>query len=160
ASGRNTAPRRAARRREVPTALRVSLGSDDRRPDRDGRLQLPAAHGGNGIDRRDPGHARARRGGRRPQRREEGVPRRQPHRGHARSRDGGAGLMRTLLLRSGASPFVAPRFLFEAGTRDEPPGREGIAALTGGLLVEGGAGPRSYREILDALYPMATGIGV
>ncbi len=68
--------------------------------------------------------------------------------------------MKTLVLESPGSPFVAIRVLFEAGSADDPRGKEGLAALTGSLLVEGGAGPRSYAQILDALYPMAAGIGV
>jgi zinc protease len=68
--------------------------------------------------------------------------------------------VKTLVLDSPGSPFVAIRILFETGSADDPHGKEGLAALTGSLLVEGGAGPRSYAQILDALYPMATGIGV
>jgi zinc protease len=68
--------------------------------------------------------------------------------------------MRTILLPSKGAPLVSIRLQFETGAADDPAGREGLAALTGGLLVEGGAGGMSFREILDALYPMAAGIGV
>jgi zinc protease len=68
--------------------------------------------------------------------------------------------MRTILLPSKGAPLVSIRLAFATGSAHDPAGREGLAALTGGLLVEGGAGGLSYREILDALYPMAAGIGV
>lgn len=68
--------------------------------------------------------------------------------------------MRTISLPSPTSPFVSFRFSFETGSRDDPAGREGIAALTGGAMAEAGAGNRTYAEILEALYPMAAGIGV
>ena len=68
--------------------------------------------------------------------------------------------MRTILLPSKGAPLVSLRLAFATGSAHDPAGREGLAALTGGLLVEGGAGGLSFREILDALYPMAAGIGV
>ena len=68
--------------------------------------------------------------------------------------------MRTILLPSKGAPLVSIRLAFGTGSAHDPAGREGLAALTGGLLVEGGAGGLSFREILDALYPMAAGIGV
>ena len=68
--------------------------------------------------------------------------------------------MRTILLPSKGAPLVSIRLAFATGGAHDPAGREGLAALTGGLLVEGGAGGLSFREILDALYPMAAGIGV
>jgi zinc protease len=51
------------------------------------------------------------------------------------------------------------RFLFAAGSVDDPPGKEGLAALTGSLLAEGGTRHLTYEQLLDALYPMAAGIG-
>jgi len=68
--------------------------------------------------------------------------------------------MKTILLPSKGAPLVSIRLLFSTGAVHDPVGREGLSALTGGLMVEGGAGGLSFREILDALYPMAAGIGV
>ena len=68
--------------------------------------------------------------------------------------------MRTVVLPSEGTPFVSFRLLFETGSVDDPPGREGLAALTGGLLAEGGTRTLTYEQLLEALYPMAAGIGV
>ena len=68
--------------------------------------------------------------------------------------------MKTVLLPSRATPFVSFRFLFEVGSIDDPPGRFGLAGLTGSLLAEGGTKRLSYEQLLEALYPMAAGIGV
>jgi zinc protease len=68
--------------------------------------------------------------------------------------------VKTFVLPSAGSPFVAFRLMFETGARDDPTGKEGLAALTGGLLVEGGAGSLSFAGILEALYPMAAGLSV
>src|SRR5262249_33028139 len=62
ARGRDAALRGAARRREGAPALRVPLGADDRRSDRDGRLPPPAAPPGARAEPRDPSHAPARVG--------------------------------------------------------------------------------------------------
>ncbi len=68
--------------------------------------------------------------------------------------------MRLVLLPSHATPFVSIRMLFETGSADDPGGKEGLAALTGVLLAEGGTRRLTYDQLLDALYPMAAGIGV
>jgi len=68
--------------------------------------------------------------------------------------------VKTVLLPSRATPFVSIRFLFETGSVDDPPGKEGLAAATGSLLAEGGTRSLTYEKLLDALYPMAAGIGV
>jgi zinc protease len=68
--------------------------------------------------------------------------------------------VKTVLLPSTKTPFVAIRFLFATGSVDDPPGKEGLAALTGAMLAEGGTRELTYERLLDALYPMAAGIGV
>ena len=68
--------------------------------------------------------------------------------------------MRTVLLPSQTTPFVSLRFLFATGSADDPAGKEGLAALTGAVLAEGGTRALTYEKLLDALYPMAAGIGV
>jgi zinc protease len=50
--------------------------------------------------------------------------------------------------------------MFGAGSADDPRGKEGLAALTGALIAEGGTRSLSYEQMLAELYPMAAGIGV
>lgn len=57
-----------------------------------------------------------------------------------------------------SSPLVSIRLLFRAGSIDDPPGKEGLAALTALMVSQGGTQKRSYSELLDSLYPMAAGI--
>lgn len=64
------------------------------------------------------------------------------------------------LVPSPESPLVSLRVLFHVGSADDPPGKEGLAALTGALLAEGGSKALSYKELLDSLYPMAASIDV
>jgi zinc protease len=53
------------------------------------------------------------------------------------------------------SPLVTLRVVFRAGSQDDPPGKEGLAALTARLLSEGGSRDVSYSELLEKLYPLA-----
>jgi zinc protease len=68
--------------------------------------------------------------------------------------------VKTVLLRSDKTPFVSIRFLFAAGSVDDPTGKEGLAALTGASVAEGGTRRLTYEQLLSALYPMAAGIGM
>ncbi|MEW5739525.1 MAG: pitrilysin family protein [Myxococcota bacterium] len=52
-------------------------------------------------------------------------------------------------------PIVSVRLVFRTGSVDDPPGKEGLTALTTRVLVEGGTTSLSSSELLDALYPMA-----
>jgi zinc protease len=63
--------------------------------------------------------------------------------------------IRTVILPSPASPLCAIRLLFQVGAVDDPKGKEGLAALTAEMIGRGGSKPRSYAELLDALYPLA-----
>ncbi|MCB9602018.1 MAG: insulinase family protein [Sandaracinus sp.] len=56
------------------------------------------------------------------------------------------------------SPIVTLRVVFDAGSAEDPEGHEGLARLAARLRVEGGAGERSYAELVRALYPMAGSI--
>jgi zinc protease len=60
-----------------------------------------------------------------------------------------------VLMPLAEDPNVNFKLWFRAGSQDDPPGKEGLAALTGALISDGGTGQRSYEEILAALYPMA-----
>ncbi|MCA9038100.1 MAG: insulinase family protein [Planctomycetaceae bacterium] len=61
----------------------------------------------------------------------------------------------TVLMPVDKEPVVSLDLWFKVGSQDDPPGKEGLAALTGALISEGATRRRSYADILAALYPMA-----
>jgi zinc protease len=65
--------------------------------------------------------------------------------------------MKLILLPVPDDPTVSFALSFRVGSMDDPPGREGIAALTAGLLTRGAAGALSWEAILEKLYPLAAG---
>jgi zinc protease len=67
--------------------------------------------------------------------------------------------VKTILL-PGDTPLISLRLAFRTGAAFDPPGKEGLAALTAGLMAGGGTRRRSYKQILDALFPMAVAIAV
>jgi zinc protease len=70
------------------------------------------------------------------------------------------GTVRTVFLPSPNNPLVAIRLYFQLGSVDDPKGKEGLAALTGDMVGQGGTKARTYAEVLDALYPLAAQIHV
>jgi zinc protease len=60
------------------------------------------------------------------------------------------------VLLANRSPLVSFRILFMTGSASDPRGKEGLASLVAALLAEGGSRARTYAEITDAMYPMAT----
>ena len=56
------------------------------------------------------------------------------------------------------SPLVALRFVFDAGSQDDPVGKEGLAALTAAMIAEGGSEDLTYEQILAKFYPMAASL--
>jgi zinc protease len=58
----------------------------------------------------------------------------------------------------GKSPLVTFRFVFQTGAASDPAGKEGVAALTAAMLSQGGTREMSYKQILDALFPMAASV--
>jgi zinc protease len=52
-------------------------------------------------------------------------------------------------------PTVAMRVLFLAGSADDPPGKEGLTALTAAVMAEGGTARLTAAELQRALYPLA-----
>jgi zinc protease len=54
------------------------------------------------------------------------------------------------------SPLVTFRILFMTGSAYDPKGKEGLASLTAAMLAEGGSRAKTYSQITDAMYPMAT----
>ena len=65
-----------------------------------------------------------------------------------------------LLQRASDEPLVAVRIVFAAGSIQDPAGKEGLASLTAAMLAEGGTRTLTYKQLLDALYPMAASIDV
>ena len=54
------------------------------------------------------------------------------------------------------SPLITFRILLMTGSASDPKGKEGVAALTAAMLAEGGTHARTFSEITEAMYPMAT----
>jgi len=62
---------------------------------------------------------------------------------------------RAIGLNEEGSPFIAFNVWIHCGSRDDPRGKEGLAALTAAFLSGSATENNSYEEILDKLYPMA-----
>ena len=62
-----------------------------------------------------------------------------------------------VLLPVAGDPTISYPLLFHAGSQDDPPGKEGLAALTARMLAEGSTKQHRYQAILDLLFPMAGG---
>jgi len=56
------------------------------------------------------------------------------------------------------SPLVTLRLLFKAGSVNDPPGKQGVAALTAAMLSRGGSRDKSYDQIVKALFPLAASV--
>lgn len=65
---------------------------------------------------------------------------------------------RVVLMPVEDDPTVSFRIMFNVGSQNDPPGKEGLAALTATLITEGSTAQRSYEEVLARLYPMAGSI--
>ncbi len=63
-------------------------------------------------------------------------------------------------LPSADSPLIAVELMFRVGSIHDPAGKEGLAALTGLMLGQAGTAQKTYKEIIDALYPMASSFEV
>jgi zinc protease len=57
-------------------------------------------------------------------------------------------------------PQAAVRLQFNAGSIYDPPGKEGLAALTGLMIGQAGTRKHAYSDLLEALYPMAASVNV
>ncbi|MEM9073190.1 MAG: pitrilysin family protein [Myxococcota bacterium] len=64
-----------------------------------------------------------------------------------------------VVMMPSSSPMVTLRVSFNAGSAEDPAGKEGITQLTATAMVEAGAGEQSYAQITEALYPMAGAMG-
>src|SRR5688572_33495586 len=57
------------------------------------------------------------------------------------------------------SPLISFRLVFNTGAASDHEGKEGMAALTAAMLAQGGSRVMTYEQIVEAMYPMATGFG-
>jgi zinc protease len=65
-----------------------------------------------------------------------------------------------VLLKVGADPTISFSVQFAVGSQDDPPGKEGLAFLTGEMLADAGTEANSLEMILEKLYPLAAGYDV
>ncbi len=68
------------------------------------------------------------------------------------------GAVPTVLLPISSSPLVTFRIQFRAGAIDDPAGKPGLTQLTASMVTEGGTAKRTYQEITEMLYPMASSV--
>ena len=71
-----------------------------------------------------------------------------------------AGAQIRLVDRPGSSPLINFRFVFETGSSHDPKGKEGVAYLTAQMLGKAGTKQMTYKQVLDALFPMASTVHV
>lgn len=64
-----------------------------------------------------------------------------------------------VLVQKTALPQVRFKLLFEAGSSQDPAGKEGLAALTAAMVARAGSLDRKYDEVTKALFPIAGGFG-
>jgi zinc protease len=62
---------------------------------------------------------------------------------------------RFVLLPVQDDPTVSFRLWFNVGSQDDPPGKEGLAAITAAMIAEGATQKNGYEQILDKLFPLA-----
>jgi zinc protease len=65
-----------------------------------------------------------------------------------------------VLLNVPADPTISLSLQFAVCSQNDPPGKEGLAFLTGAMLFDAGTEARSLDEILTALYPLAASYGM
>ncbi len=63
---------------------------------------------------------------------------------------------RAILLPVLDDPTVSFTVWFQVGSQNDPPGKEGLAALTGSLISSGATKVNDYKEIVEKLYPLAS----
>src|SRR5436853_5976577 len=54
------------------------------------------------------------------------------------------------------SPLVTIRLVFLTGAAADPAGKPGLASMTAAMLTDAGSKNRTYKQIIEAMYPMAT----
>jgi zinc protease len=68
--------------------------------------------------------------------------------------------LKVVLMSVPADPTVSFSLSFAVGSQDDPPGKEGLAFLTGEMLADAATQKRSLDQILEALYPLASSYSV
>ncbi len=58
----------------------------------------------------------------------------------------------------GKSPLVTFRLVFRTGAASDPAGKPGAASLTAAMLAQGGTRQMTYKQIVDAMFPMAASV--
>jgi zinc protease len=66
----------------------------------------------------------------------------------------------TVLLPVPSDPTIAFSISFGVGSQDDPPGKEGLAYLTGEMLANASTEDNAYEDIIDALYPIASNYSI
>jgi zinc protease len=64
-----------------------------------------------------------------------------------------------VLLPLATDPTISFRLWFRVGSLNDPPGKEGLAAITAAMIAEGATRSNSYEQILDRLSPLAAHYG-
>jgi zinc protease len=64
--------------------------------------------------------------------------------------------LKVVLMSVPGDPTVSFSLSFAVGSQDDPPGKEGLAFLTGEMLADAATEKRSLDQILEALYPLAS----
>lgn len=62
-----------------------------------------------------------------------------------------------ILLSVQNDPTISFRLWFKTGSQHDPTGKQGLAAITAAMLTDGSTRKNSYEEILDKLFPLASG---
>ncbi len=62
---------------------------------------------------------------------------------------------RVVTLPVESDPTVCFRLWFKVGSQNDPPGKEGLAALTAQMITEASTKSNSYEDVLDRLFPIA-----
>jgi zinc protease len=65
-----------------------------------------------------------------------------------------------VLLKAAADPTISFSVQFAVGSQNDPPGKEGLAFLTGEMLADAGTEANSLEMILEKLYPLAAAYDV
>lgn len=65
-----------------------------------------------------------------------------------------------ILLQVPDDPTVSFAVWFQVGSQNDPPGKEGLALLTGQMISDGATTANSYEAILEKLYPLASSYSV
>ena len=65
-----------------------------------------------------------------------------------------------VVAEAGKSPLVTFRIVFTAGSAADPADKPGLSYLTASMIGNGGSASMTYKQITDALFPMAASVGV